>query len=370
MNKNGSVLTLTLVFVLVFLLLGLAIIHYAGLQLTAAEDREASLEAFWLADGAVAMAFGKLKNNTTDTILGSAIFSGLGRGIYDVYSYADSCPPTCAVNDMVGGVCPCVSWAIKSYGTVNDQSRAIYAKAGQDFGGYDIENAIETHGTINDLPKNAYTSPCSKTDKDPEIYGGCSEYSEFSFEKVFGLTTAEKEAFLAAPKYYYNDPANAGDVPIIGGLTKIDVVGNNCGLNINTASQIPQTDPDTDLPILDENGYPIAQGSFLYVDASACSNVSIGFNGNVVFRGIIWVVGEAAILGDSGIYGAVFVDGALDGSNDTDADGSSAIYYDPTAIYEAIEGTSLGSGGGGGSGSLAFVSWKEIMIGSDKSEYE
>lgn len=55
-NKHGSVLVITLGFVVAFTLLGMASLHYAMVQNEETERQKASMEAFWLADGAVEKA--------------------------------------------------------------------------------------------------------------------------------------------------------------------------------------------------------------------------------------------------------------------------------------------------------------------------
>ncbi len=495
MNKNGSVLTITLVFVIVFMIMGLAVIHHAGLQLTAAEDREASIEAFWLADGAVEIALGKLKINVSDIIpKGQASVTSPrsqtnpasgGTRTYDVFSYADSCPPPlcsdavrsedpmlpvctvaersmdpilcdledrssdsllclpsqrvidptqCTAVDMVDdgtgtgnlvcscvltsscnmlcpcdisgtclgrcsceyqgedpcvgrcpcelndppdcpchlanncpdnmiGRCPCEymgscceSWAIQSYGEVDYgstvagkdvQSRAVLAKVAQDLPeGYDINKALESWGFVN---KDKDCEP----DGNSNIEGGCEQHSDFTFENTLG---EDKAFFDGIATHTYNDPLN--NFSPIAGVTVINLTDKK-SLNITEDKQL-----------YDADGIPIA--SLLIIDATGVEegkNVMITIAGDGVFRGIVWIIGEAQLVGTSNIYGAVFIAGEED--EVTKVSGTSDIYFSMSAIIEAI-GTFDSDVGGENNppGNLTFMSWEEIGIGQDKSEYE
>ena len=55
-RKRGSVLVVTMGFVVAFTLLGMAALHFAIVQNEATERQKASMEAFWLADGALEKA--------------------------------------------------------------------------------------------------------------------------------------------------------------------------------------------------------------------------------------------------------------------------------------------------------------------------
>lgn len=367
-NNRGSILIVTLSFVLVFTLLGFGSIHYAYVQNEIVEKEKASAEAFWLADGAIEMAFNKLENNPSDVISKSSPSVNLGQGVYDVFSSVDSCPPTCSTSvQLEDGSCPCESWVIQSYGLVDlgvasdgkdVQMRAIYVKAGVDIGDYNIDKAIETHGSVNNQD-NEGEDGCERNENKPHIFGGCKKFSVFTWEKVFNMTTEEKEAFLSAPDHAYLNPDNNG-IDVIEGLTYITMTGNNNTLNISTASQSPKLDENGD-PIFDSNGEVLPQGSLLVIDTeqvTSTGGISISFIGDVAFRGIVWVIGEGKIAGGAGIYGAVFIDGGY--TEDTFVGGNAGVYFSPSAIDEALGVLEDGGGGGGASGPLSFISWKEI----------
>lgn len=89
-NKHGSVLVITLGFVVAFTLLGMASLHYAMVQNEETERQKASMEAFWLADGAVELAKAKYpgfiaKDEPAVYLLNTEGESDLNR-FYDVHS--------------------------------------------------------------------------------------------------------------------------------------------------------------------------------------------------------------------------------------------------------------------------------------------
>jgi Tfp pilus assembly protein PilX len=62
-NKNGSILIVTLGFILIFTLLGLAAMHLSGVQNEAAVKQAYSTKAFWLADAGVQVGKKRLNGN-------------------------------------------------------------------------------------------------------------------------------------------------------------------------------------------------------------------------------------------------------------------------------------------------------------------
>ena len=62
-NNQGSVLTVTLIFILAFTLFGFSSIYLSTVQNEAAEKRTSSTKAFWLAEAGLQTAILKLKNS-------------------------------------------------------------------------------------------------------------------------------------------------------------------------------------------------------------------------------------------------------------------------------------------------------------------
>ncbi len=99
-NTRGSILVVTLGFVFVFTLLGFGALHYAYTQNERVEREKASAEAFWLADGALQMAYQKLSHSPTNIIAKNAhVPSSTDFRPYDVFSETDSCPPPLCSNE-------------------------------------------------------------------------------------------------------------------------------------------------------------------------------------------------------------------------------------------------------------------------------
>lgn len=476
-DKKGSILVVTIGFVLVFTLLGFGSLHYAYVQNEVVEKEKASAEAFWLADGALQMAFNNLVNDPTALIAKTDYTpNSTDPKQYDVFSEADSCPPPICTDeereedpelpvcteaerlqdpilctdadrsqdpglctsgsrvpdltgctqedrDLNGGLCPCQvnsscimlcpcesdvipcrgrcpceyadppsclgrcpcettdpqscpchstdtcpdkmigrcacevsgscceSWILQSYGEVNYnvgiESRAITAKAGEDLGGCDLDNAIETWGYVN---RDRDCEP----DGNAVIEGGCEQEAEFTFQSVF---KRDKQWFLDNADHEYLNPENNFD-GIVSGITVITMTGSNKSLNITEDKQEYQADgvtPVASLLIIDTTG----------VDSN--KNVMITIAGNGVFRGIVWIIGGAQIVGTSEIQGAIFVAG--DEEDETKVSGTTDIYYSTAAIQEALA-TFLPDGcdGGGYATGLTFISWNEEDMVS-KTDY-
>lgn len=117
-NKRGSVLIITLGFVVAFTLLGMASLHYAMVQNEETERQKASMEAFWLADGAVEQAKAKYpgfipKEDDPVHLLNSAGETDFNR-YYDVHSRIKQ--------DRK------FRYEVLAYGKVNGQTRYIKAE--------------------------------------------------------------------------------------------------------------------------------------------------------------------------------------------------------------------------------------------------
>ncbi len=312
MGEKGSVLVLTLAFIFLFTLLGVASVHHAGLQNESAEEMRESMEAFWLADGGVERAKHYLRLSTPVLIPDSDAPVALGRGTYDVLSETDPYCPTCLDR-----------WRIFSKGMVRNQTRKIEVIMGK----YDIDKVLTTRGPVKSFEKCPMASvsvDCSKVS--PDTY--------FTFETVLnGLTGAE---IYAAATHVYDDPSNAGDIDPIEGVTWINLTGNNHSVNLTTDNQ---------------NG-----SSFVVVDTTqVTSNVTptVNIAGNPDFKGIIWVLGESEITGTTTISGTVFVQG--DENEETTALGNLTLAFDPQAIQEA-----LGHIGSPKLGTPGVIAWREM----------
>jgi hypothetical protein len=263
----------------------------------------------------------------------------------------------CPCEWQIGATC-CESWIIKSFGTVSGQSRAIQAKVGQYQGDSNVDDALETRGGAT----NQDDCVIGQGDGNAELEGGCEQYSDFTFESVFGLP----ESWFLDPAnmtHYYLNPENnfVSDVPgtaAVEGYTYIEMTGSNKSMNITEDKQA-----------YDEDGVPIA--SILVIDTTGVDEnkqdqIQITIGGNGVFRGIVWIIGNAQIVGGGnadGIYGAVFVDG--DPEKTTKMTGTSEIHFSSEAIAEALGTSGIIDVNDPLYGTRAIISWKEI----NRSEY-
>jgi len=156
-NQRGSILIVTTGFVLVFTLLGIASLHFAGLQNELAEKRRFSLEAFWLADGALEIAKEKLPD-----LIDVEIQLDDDSRSYDVQSA------------LVPGFAD--RWLVESTGYVLGEQRSIEAEL-----------------RLAGIPPDAITSkeplePPDDIDIDPELIG---EDPDLNFINLFNTTQEE-----------------------------------------------------------------------------------------------------------------------------------------------------------------------------------
>jgi hypothetical protein len=345
-SEKGSILMVTVAFIIVFTLFGISSIYHAGLQNSAAEKRRASEQAFWLADAAIEMAKVRLQREPPEIILPTDLTAvPLGDGTYDVYSeelYA--CPPDATTDcSTKPPECKCIdSWTAQSEAVVTNpgqgpQRRAIEVNIAR----YDIKNAITAHGTVNDDCTPAGSA---------EINGTCEQEVDFTFESVFNGTSKEDfEGQAIADGFKYIDPSNAGDVNPIENVTFVEMIVNH-HINLDTANM------PLDL-VLDPTGNTV-KAAFIIIDLSALPPSplpQVHVDGNLDFRGIIWIIGYAQIKGTSDIAGTVFVDD--DPPGDAKVSGDATVTYDKDAINQAMDGVGLDIF----PGKPAIASWKEIQ---------
>ena len=351
-DKKGSVLTVTLALVVVFLMLGLATMHFTSVQNEIAESRLSSMQAFWLADAGIEIARAKLQKTVPELIPQASPMTGsLGDGIYSVYSEQDK---DCYEGDPDWPACPPPyppnRWHIRSQasvsinnvdGTVNTQSRGIDAIVAE----HDISNAITTHGTVN----GSCVSGGSAT-----ITGDCAANVEFSFSSILGMTFAELVAeaasiaatippFPAGTTHEFHlssssQPFEVGGVAPDERTTVVFLEGNLNKLTVNTDDSSIYLGPT--LLIIDGRSSP---------DNKAAE---ITINGTVGLCGIIWTIGEATINGNSIINGAIFIDG--DPLTDNPVLGNTRIAFDPACVQAAL-GSLL-------TGDPRLISWKEYAL--------
>ena len=335
-------MTVTLGFVLIFSLLGVALMRRATMQNETTERRTHSVEAFWIADAGVELARSKLAKPTPELIPeGDPVVDviSLGEGSYYVYSEQD---PDCAT---------CIDrWHIRSQSLVHkhgvdgstlNQRRGIDAIVAA----YDISNAIKTHGTVN--------GSCVPSGS-AQIIGGCESHVDFTFETVFnGLSYNDLIAMAAAnpipathPIYHPPNTVNhlfhldsPSDPFRVEGVTVMFMEDNYNTLSLNTNDANVYVGPS--ILIVDTTGYtgnPVPK---------------VNVTGGVGFCGILWVIGHAKITGNADINGAVFIDEIS--PNDTMVTGNPDVIFNPACVDTAINGF-------GGTGAPGLIAWKEFSL--------
>ncbi len=334
-NENGSILVVSVGAILIFTILGLGSVKMAASQNQMAEEQRASTQAFWLAEAGLEKGRYFLLKSPSVFISESDLPQNMGNGTYDVSSGNDPDCPTCIDRWFIRSLGSVLTGQQISAAQINNKRtiEAIIAR-------YDIKNAITSHGTIND----DCTANGSAT-----ITGTCEQNAEFTFEGVFnGTSAADFLSEAQADGLYYLDPNNSGDVDPISDITWVDLIVKN-KLVINTDNM------ELDL-VADPSGNTV-KAAILIVDTTQVQSMQppqVHIDGNLVFRGIIWIIGEAEIKGTSDIMGAVFVDG--DPVLDTKVTGDADITFDPIAVDETIDGFGLSIF----PGEPAIVSWNEL----------
>ena len=329
-NKRGSVLVVTLGFILVFTMLGMASIYMATVQNEAAEKMIKSTEAFWLADGGIEYARSRIGAGQT----GNLSSTTLGDG---TYSFTVTPHPTNANQ-----------WIVDSTGLITNQTRkieAIIKKSSTN----NINDAVITEDTgLHDSP-----SDCGDSDPSTGCYNNihceaghisCVQVNaNFSFNSLLGLT--ESQVFTQIPpsqKYTNNDTQTYSVMQ--NQIILLTVPSNNVSVKINGQN-------------------PIQGSGFLIVDLRPANlagrRPSIDFQSGTI-NGIIWFLGT----GDINIKGTTIVNGTiLNGEVNQSLDPKpfdiKGTVNENQANVNAAAGIVNGSGGSGGSIST-IISWQEL----------
>ena len=352
-NQKGSILVITSGFVLIFTMLGLASIYMATVHNEDAEKLNTSAQALWIADSGIEV--GKTKVPP----------SGVPTGTPPTYpSYSDNFGITC--NDSV--VCqdylahmeklinPATGtyyvhrWKTISAGTVkkglsntqNTRTRTIEAVISEF-----VINAITTDGTVN--------GDCGPQGS-AEIIGSCeANVEDLTLQNYFNINYSNNHsgvisitnAKTGAPYSFHSytdsdyDKSTSGGLPVdYTGLTVI-TINNSQGAMANQINKSPQI---VNTP---------AQPGLLIVDCAASVPTCYQATGNIVWNGIIWIIGNVDMTGTPDINGSLFV---RNGLLDIHQSGNNSVEY-----REDIIDTLLTQLGGGTSLKVpAIVSWKEI----------
>jgi len=299
-DQKGVILVLAVSFMLVFTLLGLAIMNFAGFQGQGIVRKIASTRAFWIAEAGIQRAISHLSQDAP----GFTLNDSLGQGNYNV---------------NVVPISP-VRWTIDSIGTEQPISKEILVEYGPN-----IFKGLQSTGK-QDINKEQ-----NVPSREEDVILDFVEI--FGFD-LFSMTQAQKDTTpfgtncIVAGKdvTYYPLTKPPGKLPIsYSGISFID----------------SQTNAKTEtLPNLDGSGLVIIQ-------VKPGTELSINGGGN--FNGIVWIQGELGGLGNTNIDGAVFVNC---GTNRTTVSGDAEIYFNKGAIDDAFADLRINK--------FAVVSWEEV----------
>lgn len=282
---------LTTLFVLSFLALGVASIHYIGLQNESFEADAGSSRAFWIADGGIQAAKAKIAETPvswTQQIppLNGTVNDEIGQASYNATI------EKMTNNPRITHRYRCLSTGqVDQSGVMGDQVRDIEARISR----ISIATVALASGTLSD---NCSAGTCFWGPWDQNLGNA------LTLDAILGKSKAQIQSLAQAAGHYYN--SSNYSTGIYQGVSMI----TSSGPTINFSK--------------DGSG-------FLLVDCStSSSSVCFRMNGGI-WNGVVWVIGRTQIGGSSGgprFYGSLFVQG--------NGDVSSEVEYDDDNIYDAL----------------------------------
>ena len=351
-DERGSILVLTIGFILFFTLLGLGSIYSAMSQNEMAEKQRFSAEAFWLADAGIEKGKSNLLLNwPAIPIIPSGQQASLGEGTYYFNSGFDIHCTYFNPDTSQFELCPnrCL---IHSSGTVNIATRTIEAV----FAAYDITKALTAEGYVktNENERDEDGNLIEPTGNDgicgpedpaypsrPLCEDAIEEGATFSLESVFGMTEQEFKDIAIAQGHAYLDPGNLMDDDV-SGVTWIDMVDDRVVFMSNT-----DCEGDGILIVDTRNFIPPGQSP---------NYPELRIEGGD-FCGIIWVFGEFELHGNSGVSGAIFVQAGEE--DEIPLSGTASLVFSPSCIQAAVDEIIEG-GGNPELGTPSTVAWREL----------
>lgn len=330
-NNQGSILIVAMGFVVVFIMLGFATLHYSTVQNELAQKEMASSQAFWMADGGIELAKAKIPD--TFNVTPYNYYNANGDAIPET-TYALSLQ---RYQDPVSGYLYNNKWTTEAKGNINLIARKISA---------DIQSY-----SLDDQPPVQSDHPVDFPDDPPAIppVGPILEpfdredISRVFFDDTIGYHNSQ---LIPVPDYGIKDAQGEEayfDVVEQDFFIVLAQEGNeeiNITINQSSSDEGPLSD---DL-------------KFILVDVSL-ANAGDGTIPPTIpkirlagpLHGILFVNGNAIVEG-SPIDGALIAKGNLTLTGDL-----SNITIDAQAIDEIM--TSIGAIPGGGSKTV--VAWKE-----------
>lgn len=288
-RKQGSVLVVTMGFVVAFTLLGMAALHFAMVQNEATERQKASMEAFWLADGAVEKAraeFPSLVDKDQPPVhLVNELAEPLTNKYFDVHTRRKVDPD---------GYQRQFRYEVLSYGSVNGEQRFILAEL-------DKFNIPDFPLITTSEPINAPVPPKIVERIDNVLEDACGDDNLFrdnnnlpsSIEDVLCLHLVKSE-FITIPERDPNEPAN---------VLVIDVTGINSSDSGGIVPTITFASPI--------NGIVQIRGD-VKLNQSNLNNVNLHIDGALIVDGTVEFVNNNPAADEPElIYNAQLVDEAL-----------------------------------------------------------
>ncbi|MDP2928297.1 MAG: hypothetical protein Q8N80_05830 [Candidatus Omnitrophota bacterium] len=300
MNKRGAILIFSLLVIMVSSILVAAFYLQSISENQLATRYADSTRAFWLAEAGIA----RVKSIPgPPAALSDISFDGNFH-----YKYIVDAPI------LVVGTTDCYN--IVSTGTVTSLSGDIKRKVNVTMklnppNASQFQFGVET--TSNDLD---YKAKCIKNPENPDNIAKTGSTQIFS--NLFGISKAEMKAISQAQGTYLS--GSFGNTINASGVTWVDVTPGET----------------LDIQHLNGSGIVIINGNFKVNGVPAD-----GFNG------ILYIVGQLQTLGNSTVYGTVFVESSA--AIGADLTGSSLITYNFANIASALNGVATKS----------IVSWRE-----------
>lgn len=294
MNKKGVILIFSLLMVSVLSILLVAFYSQSINENQLATRHADSTRAYWLAEAGIA----KVKSN-----LGITAPSDLSFGGNSCYKYIVDSPT------LVAGTTD--HYSIVSTGTVTSSSGRIISRKVNAVmkltspSASQFQYGVET--TSSDLE---YKDKCIENTENPANIAKTS--STQIFGNLFGISKAEMKAISQAQGTYLS--GSFGNTINASGVTWVDIAPGET----------------LDIQHLNGSGIVIINGNFKVNGVPGD-----GFNG------ILYIVGQLQTLGNSVVYGTVFVESSA--AIGADLTGSSLIKYNSTSITSALFGVATKS---------------------------
>lgn len=272
-KMRGSVLAITVLFVLAFTMFGFTSIYFSGLHNQMTSKQIMSSQAFWLAESGISRALTNFSGSIPDTAPFNSDDDQEIAKEYDakpdVYRY--EVPPL-----LYQQPTPTEEyWIVDSSGfagsSINPQKRNIEVKTLRTL--INIDTIIKSSGPLG-------------INGDTDIFGKIEDLAKVDgelFSELFGTTQAQMSTIYAT-----HIQASDIDSATIQNIIWVDYSNS---FVINT---------------LNGSGFLIID---LRKNSGGFDTVTVA--GNLIFNGIIWVIGNLDVHGTATVNGSIFIEGPV-----------------------------------------------------------